>query len=114
MEIKNSAAKKQKSKHSRKGLSLKQKGEIPISLYLLKRIHHLQTLHVFAQPFANQHFSVKGKKGDPQQETQTRDPPHPSLFREGVITIANGYHSRFSNISSLPKQGGLGWVSYFL
>ena len=39
------------------------------------------------------------------------DPPQPSLLREGVIAIVNGYYSRFSNISSLPKQGGLGWVS---
>ena len=40
------------------------------------------------------------------------DPPQPSLLREGVIAIVNGYYSRFSNISSLPKQGGLGWVSW--
>jgi len=75
---------------------LKQKGLIFYVFVNIKKIHHKP------QPSDHQAFAVKGKRERP---TPAKDPPQPSLFREGVITIANGYHSRFSNICSLPKQG---------
>ena len=40
-----------------------------------------------------------------------RDPPQPSLYREGMLAIENWYDIWWRSTCSLPKQGGLGWVS---
>ena len=42
-----------------------------------------------------------------------KDPPQPSLFREGANTSETGIISICDSNNSLPKQGGLGWVSPF-
>ncbi len=40
-----------------------------------------------------------------------KDPPQPSLFREGANTSETGIISICDSNNSLPKQGGSGWVS---
>ncbi len=40
-----------------------------------------------------------------------RDPPQPSLLREGANIAETGMISICDSNNSLPKQGGMGWVS---
>ena len=46
-----------------------------------------------------------------QKSTKKGDPPQPSLLREGANIAETGMISICDSNNSLPKQGGLGWVT---
>ena len=46
------------------------------------------------------------------QRHEIRDPPQPSLLREGANIAETGMISICDSNNSLPKQGGRGWVSF--
>ncbi len=46
-----------------------------------------------------------------QRHKIIKDPPQPSLFREGANIAETGIISICDSNNSLPKQGGRGWVS---
>jgi len=55
---------------------------------------------------------LESKRIRQKSPKKIRDPPQPSLFREGANTSETGMISICDSNNSLPKQGGMGWVSF--